>query len=130
MTPKQILVIDDEPRIQEAIRITLEMMMGWEITTARSGTEGITLALSQPPDAILLDLMMPELDGRATFAQLQSDPQTQALPVILLTAKLHPDERQHFLQLGFRAVIAKPFEPLTLAHQIAQALDWPLDPSI
>ncbi len=127
MSPKQILVIDDEPRIQEAIRITLEMMMGWQVFSARSGTEGIGLARHHAPDVILLDLMMPDLDGRDTFAQLQADPQTQALPVILLTAKLHPDERQHFLQLGFKAVISKPFEPITLAQHIANALDWPLE---
>ncbi len=101
--------------------------MGWKVTTARSGAEGIALAATQSPDAIVLDLMMSDLDGRATFAQLQADPRTQDLPVILLTAKFHPDERQPFLQLGFKAVISKPFEPLTLAHQIAQALDWPTE---
>lgn len=127
MSAKQILVIDDEPRIQEAIRITLEMMMGWEVLSACSGTEGIAMALHHGPDVILLDLMMPDLDGRDTFTQLQQDPHTQHLPVILLTAKLHPDERQHFLHLGFKAVIPKPFEPLTLAQHIAHALDWPLE---
>lgn len=124
MTAKRILVIDDEPRIQEVIQTCLEILNGWQVLTASSGSEGLLQAQTQQPDAILLDVSMPEMDGLATFQKLQENPTTQSIPVVLLTAKVQPAERDGFAQLGVAGFIAKPFDPLTLASQIASVLHW------
>jgi len=80
-------------------------------------------------DAILLDVMMPGLDGPTTVGRLQADPQTRDIPVILLTAKVQPADRERFEALGVAAVLAKPFDPMTLPGQISDALGWSGDPS-
>jgi CheY-like chemotaxis protein len=121
---KRILVIDNEPYIQEVTQICLETVAGWEVLTASSGQEGIDIAEIEQPDAILLDVMMPHMDGLTTFQNLQTNQATQSIPVLLLTAKIQTSDRHHYAKLGIKATIAKPFEPLELAHQIATALDW------
>ncbi len=121
---KSILLVDDEYRVQEAIRITLETMADWSVILANSGSEGIEVAEKQQPDAILLDLMMPDLDGLQTFERLQANPKTKDLPVILMTARFEPDEQQQVIDKGIRAVITKPFDPITLADRISMALGW------
>ena len=126
MTAKQILVIDDEQRIQEVIQTCLEILNGWQVLTASSGSEGLLKAQTQQPDAILLDVSMPEMDGLTTFQKLQENPTTESIPVVLLTAKVQPAERDEFAQLGVAGFIAKPFDPLTLASQIASVLSWDL----
>lgn len=126
MTAKRILVIDDDPLIREVTQISLETVAGWEVITAGSGQEGLTKAETVQPDAILLDVMMPDMDGIATFQKLQSSPTTQSFPVILLTAKVLPSEQSSYEEMGFKAVIVKPFEPVCLATEIAQVLDWHL----
>ncbi|NEP09572.1 MAG: response regulator [Symploca sp. SIO2C1] len=125
MTTKKILIIDDEYRIREVIKMSLEMMAGWKVLTASSGSEGLAIAQSQQPDAILLDMMMPDLDGTQTLARLQADTTTQQIPVLLLTAKAQPIEQKQ-LSEGVRAVMQKPFDPLQLANLIAEALSWAL----
>ena len=127
MTAKRILVIDNEHYIQEVAQICLETTVGWEVLTASSGREGLLKAQSEQPDAILLDVMMPDMDGVATFEKLQDNPATQHIPVILLTAKIQASDRRRYAELGIKATIAKPFNPLELASQVAQALDWSLD---
>jgi CheY-like chemotaxis protein len=122
--PKQILIIDDEPYIREIIQVSLETVAGWQVLTASSGYEGIATAEVEPIDAILLDLMMPHMDGIATFQKLQENPKTRHLPVILLTAKLQMDDRLRYTQLGIKAALSKPFQPLELAREIAQVLGW------
>lgn len=124
MTIKRILLIDDEDDIREVAQISLEILRGWEVITASSGVEGIAKAKSEQPDAILLDVMMPELDGFATFQHLKLDQETQQIPVILLTAKVQSSDQRRFAQLGVNGVIMKPFEPLTLAEQVANILSW------
>ena len=126
MNSKRILIVDDEPSIREIAQISLETMAGWQVTIAGSGLEGIATALREQPDAILLDVMMPDLDGLATFGQLQANPATRSIPVILLTAKVQIADRQNYTELGIRSTISKPFSPLELAQQIAQALGWKL----
>lgn len=84
----------------------------------------MALALTQAPDAILLDVMMPDMDGPSLFEKLQANIATQHIPVILLTARVQPAEQRRFVQLGVKAVIAKPFDPMTLATQLAKALNW------
>lgn len=121
---KRILVIDNEEYIQEITKICLETVAGWNVITAGSGREGILQAEKERPDAILLDVMMPDMDGLATFQNLQANPITQPIPVLLLTAKTQTSDRRRYAELGIKDTIAKPFEPLELAGQIAAALGW------
>ncbi|MCT7984105.1 response regulator [Laspinema sp. A4] len=124
MSFKRILVIDDEDDIREVAQLSLEMVGGWEVLTASSGNEGLLVAEAKQPDAILLDVMMPDMDGPATFKKLQANPSTQQIPVILLTAKVLYADQRRFSELGVNSVIAKPFEPMNLAAQVASALGW------
>ncbi|XZN92382.1 MAG: response regulator [Microcoleus sp.] len=121
---KRILIIDDAEDIREVAQVSLEVVGGWEVLTASSGIEGVAKAVAQQPDAILLDVMMPDQDGPTTFLQLQANSATQHIPVILLTAKALAGDRRMFADLGVVSVIAKPFEPMSLASQVAQVLGW------
>ncbi len=124
---KRVLIIDNESYILEVAKICLETITDWEVITASSGREGIVKAEAEQPDAILLDMMMPEMDGLTTFAQLHANSATRLIPVILLTATAQTaDQGHHYTKLGIKATIAKPFEPLELAHQIAVTLNWSL----
>jgi CheY-like chemotaxis protein len=124
--PKRILIIDNEQYIQEIAQICLETVAGWQVITAGSGQAGLSQAEAHVPDAILLDVMMPDMDGLATFQALQANPKTRQIPVILLTAKLQVADRNRYAELGLQAAIAKPFNPLELAEQVANALGWDL----
>jgi len=126
MPPEErcILIIDDEDDIREVASLSLEMTRGWTVTTAASGAAGVALAATGRPDAILLDVMMPDLDGPGTLLLLQAGLETRAIPVIFLTAKVKEADRRRYLDLGVRAIIAKPFDPLTLGAQIHEALSW------
>ncbi|HBE21817.1 MAG TPA: two-component system response regulator [Cyanobacteria bacterium UBA11149] len=120
---KKILLIDDEYRIREVTKMILELMGGWTVLTASSGYEGIAVAQSEHPDAILLDMMMPDFDGTQTLAKLQADITTKSIPILLLTAKALPIEVNQ-LSNGVKGMIEKPFEPLQLANLIARSLGW------
>ncbi|MCP2727054.1 response regulator [Limnofasciculus baicalensis] len=120
---KTILIIDDEYRIREVTKMILEMIAGWTVLTANSGYEGIAIAQSDHPDAIILDMMMPDLDGTQTLARLQGDTATQSIPVLLITAKAMSLEAKQ-LSNGVKAIIEKPFDPLQLPNTIANALGW------
>ena len=122
MTAKRILVIDDEADILRLIQTCLEIMRGWQVLTADSGSEGLRLAEAHRPDAILLDVMMPDMDGVTTFQNLQANPATKCIPVIFLTAKGRYTERNMFAELGIKGVLNKPFNPLKIADQIATTL--------
>lgn len=121
---KRVLVIDNEFYIQEITKICLETVTNWQVITASSGREGIAKAETEQPDAILLDVMMPDMDGLTTFANLRANALTHDIPVILLSAKTQTADRRRYSEMGIKATIAKPFEPLDLAHQIATALNW------
>jgi CheY-like chemotaxis protein len=123
---KRILVVDNEPSIQEVAQISLETVAGWQVIVAGSGVEGLVVAEREQPDAILLDVMMPDMDGLDTFSQLQANPATRSIPVIFLTAKVQIADRQNYTELGIRSTISKPFSPLELARQIATTLGWKL----
>ncbi|OUL36086.1 response regulator [Nostoc sp. 106C] len=127
MTTKRILVVDNEEYIQEVAKICLETVAAWEVMTVSSGKEGIIKAEAWQPDAILLDVMMPDMDGIATFEKLQANAATKDIPVILLTAKIQAADRRRYAQMGMASAIAKPFNPLELATQIATALDWAVE---
>ncbi|NUU30626.1 response regulator [Arthrobacter sp. C9C5] len=122
--PRRILLIDDDQGIREVARTVLEMVGGYDVETAASGLEGLGKARTSPPDAILLDVMMPGLDGPETFALLQEHPETCNVPVILLTAKTQPADRSRFASLGVAGMLAKPFDPMALSDQIAGTLGW------
>jgi CheY-like chemotaxis protein len=122
MPPKQILVIDDENDIQEVTRLSLQLTENWTVVSANGGAAGALLALSSEADAILLDVMMPDMDGPSTLRLLQQ--QGVTIPVIFLTAKVQPADRQKFMQLGVKGIISKPFDPVTLGKQIRELLAW------
>ncbi len=126
MTSKRILVIDDEDDIREVAQLCLETVGGWEVMTAACGSEGLVQAETQQPDAILLDVMMPDMDGPTTFHKLKVNPATEDIPVVFLTAKVQAAEQRKFAELGVKAVLTKPFDPLTLATEVAKVLGWSL----
>jgi CheY-like chemotaxis protein len=121
---KRVLLIDDEDDIREVAGMSLETVAGWTTMAARSGREGVKIAAEQQPDAILLDVMMPDMDGPSTFRNLQESLATKSIPVIFLTAKAQTREQRGFRELGAHGVISKPFDPLTLADQISELLGW------
>lgn len=121
---KSILIVDDEEDVRAIAKLGLEMGAGWKVLTANSGQEGLSMATNHQPDVILLDMMMPDMDGRATLEQLKANPKTQEIPVILLTAKLQHSQQDHLTELNVAAIFAKPFRPLKLAQQVSEALGW------
>lgn len=122
--PKHILLIDDEDDIREVTAVSLETVAGWQVSSAGSGRAGIELARKARPDAILLDVMMPEQDGPATLRLLRNDELTAGIPVIFLTAKVQSIERERLQAIGAAGTLAKPFNPLTLANQVSEILGW------
>ncbi|MEC4893890.1 MAG: response regulator [Oscillatoria sp. PMC 1051.18] len=124
MATKRVLIIDDETDIREVAQLGLEISHEWEILTAASGQEGLKIATEQQPDAILLDVMMPDIDGPTTWQKLQANSTTKDIPVILLTAKVQAVEQRRYAQLGVKSVLTKPFDPVTIGEAIAQILGW------
>jgi len=124
MTVPQILVVDDEELLRELVQACLEDLAGWETMTAASGEECLQIAQTKQFDAILLDMSMPGMDGYEVYERLQSNPVTRSIPVILLTAKVLPSDRDRFEKMGVAGVIAKPIEPTTLTEAIAEILGW------
>ena len=122
MSPKRILLVDDEDNIREVAAISMQAVGGWQVVSASSGTEAIATALAEQPDAILLDVMMPDIDGPTTFKRLQDDPRTRDIPVILLTAKTQAADLTRFEQLGVAGVLSKPFDPMSLPAQVGALL--------
>ncbi len=121
---RRILIIDDEDDIREVAALSLETVAGWSVVTANSGTDGIFKAMAEQPDAILMDVMMPAMDGPTTFRKMQQPPGVSHIPVLLLTAKVQGADQRRFAGLGVSGVLFKPFDPLTLAEQMCSALGW------
>ncbi|MEJ6487386.1 response regulator [Nostoc punctiforme UO1] len=119
---RNILIVDDEEDVRAIAKLGLEMAAGWNVLTASSGQEALKVAATHKPDVILLDMMMPDMDGRATLQQLKANPATKKIPVILLTAKLQQSDRESFTDMDVAAIFAKPFRPLKLAEQINEVL--------
>jgi CheY-like chemotaxis protein len=101
------------------------MVAGWDVLTAGGGHEALAQAAEHRPDAVLLDLMMPDMDGLTTFRHLRESPATRDIPVILVTAKAQVGDRQAWDDLPVAGVISKPFDPMTLAADVAALLGWP-----
>jgi CheY-like chemotaxis protein len=121
---RKILVIDDSVLIREAAKIALGTIGGWQITTAASGEEGIERALTEHPDAILLDVVMEGIDGLAVAERLQRIPGTGSLPIVLLTAHDRLDDSERFQRLQVAGVIAKPFDISGLSREVGTLLGW------
>lgn len=122
MSRLHILVVDDENDIREVATLSLQMVGDCRVSTAGGGAEGIAIARADRPDVILLDVMMPDVDGPATLRRLQADPQTRDIPVIFLTAKAQSADHRAFATLGVAGTITKPFDPVTLTDQITAIL--------
>ncbi|MDJ0570614.1 MAG: response regulator [Pleurocapsa sp. MO_192.B19] len=119
---KSILIIDDEEDVKEIAQMGLEMAANWNVITASSGKEGLSLAQSNQPEVILLDLMMPDWDGKETLKQLKANQNTANIPVILMTAKTQSAIAPELTELDLAGIITKPFRPLQLPEQINQIL--------
>ena len=120
-TLKHILVIDDDDDIREVSQMSLETVGGYTITSLNNGKD----AISQAPnikelDAILLDVMMPEMDGPTTLKKLREHSSLDAVPIILMTARVQPLEVKKYLKMGAAGVISKPFDPMNLSNQVLE----------
>ncbi|HMR04174.1 MAG TPA: response regulator [Polyangiaceae bacterium] len=120
----KILLIDDEDDIRTIAEMSLGTVGGFEVVLAENGRRGVALALSEKPDAILLDVMMPGMDGPTTLANIRSKSEARGIPIIFMTAKIQAKEREAYLALGAAGVIPKPFDPMTLATDIKAILGW------
>jgi CheY-like chemotaxis protein len=117
----RVLVIDDEPDVRWVLRLSLEHA-GHEVIVAEDGLRGVALAQRQRPDAIVLDLMMPVMDGYGVLAALGRDVRTSRLPVLVLTAKGLPEEEERVTQAGARGLMPKPFEPTDLTATVEEMI--------
>jgi CheY-like chemotaxis protein len=115
---REILYVDDEPDIREIVQMALGLMPALSVSTADSGIRALQSMQESKPDLVLLDVMMPNMDGPTTLQQMRSQPELQAIPVIFMTAKAMPQEVARFRALGAAAVIAKPFDPMLLAEHV------------
>jgi len=115
---KRVLYVEDEPNIRTVGRFALEEVGGMTVETAASGQEALEKARLFAPDVVLLDVMMPGMDGVETFRALRSLESTACVPIIFMTAKVQPQEVASYKNLGALAVIAKPFDPLTLPDEV------------
>ena len=122
---RNVLVIDDSALIREAAKIALGAIGGWRIVTAACGEEGIERACSERFDAILLDMVMPGLDGIAVAERLHGIPATGSLPIVLLTAHERLEDSERFRRAPVVGVIAKPFDISELSRRVAELLGWP-----
>lgn len=115
---KKILYVEDEADIRLIVQIALEDMGGFTLKSCSNGYEAIAGVDAFKPDLILLDVMMPGLDGRATLQELRKIPSAKKIPVIFMTARIQEKEIAQYKELGIMEVISKPFEPLTLADTL------------
>lgn len=114
----RILVVDDEDDIREVATLSLQSVGGWDVRQARSGADALAAVSEERFDAILLDVMMPELDGPSTFAALRATGVIDDVPVIFLTAKVQPADTRMLEATGAAGIIAKPFDPMQLSDQV------------
>lgn len=124
MADRTILLVEDEADILEVARTTLELTTDWVVHTATSGARGLERAAELQPDVIILDVMMPDMDGPETLSRLRQQESTREIPVIFMTAKTNSLDRGRFEAAGVKGVIPKPFDPMILGDQIAEILDW------
>jgi CheY-like chemotaxis protein len=122
MNPIRILHVDDEPDIRDIVDMSLSLNPDFQVRACESGADAITTAAEWSPELILLDVMMPKMDGPTTLAHLRNNPQTSTIPVVFMTARAQTREIEQFIALGAHGVISKPFDPMTLAHEVGNHL--------
>ena len=123
---EKVLMVDDEPHVRRVAELCLARVGHWNVILATSGAEALALAEREQPDLILLDVMMPGMDGPTTLSALQAHAALASIPVIFMTAKVQEHEIQRYLALGAAGVICKPFDPLELPGQIRRILSGEL----
>lgn len=116
------MIVDDDEDIRVVIELAARRFGGWEVASFASGKEALAGVRHERPDVILLDVLMPVLDGPTTLAQLREDPDTASIPVIFLTARVQQHEVERYRELGALGVIAKPFDVTTLPDEIRSLL--------
>ncbi|RAZ92921.1 hypothetical protein DPM33_03445 [Mesorhizobium hawassense] len=120
--PARILYVDDEDDIREIAQMSLELDPGFEVRSSASGIEALTAAAAWQPNLILLDVMMPDMDGPETLKRLGEAPATASIPVVFITARTQTHEVERYLAMGAVGVIAKPFDPMALASEVRKLL--------
>lgn len=115
-------MIDDEEDVRFIAQVSLGRVGGMTVIEARNGAEGVSRARSEMPDVILLDMMMPGMDGVATLRELRGDPQTTRIPIVFLTAKSGATDAERLLEMGASGIILKPFNAMTLASELTALL--------
>ena len=123
MQIRKVLLAEDEEDIRKVAQMSLQFRSGWKVALASNGEECLAKAADDPPDLILLDCMMPKLDGYETCRRLKQDPSLRHIPVIFLTAKAQETEVKKGLSLGAVGYLIKPFNPMSLASEISQILE-------
>ena len=119
---RHVLLIDDEPDIRAVAEVSLSHIGGWRVSQAGSGEEGLALAHQEPPDVVLLDVMMSGVDGPETLRRLLMDDELANIPVLFLTAESTREDIARLMQLGAAGVLVKPFDPLELPARVRAAL--------
>jgi CheY-like chemotaxis protein len=127
MSTVRVLHVDDEPDIREVVEISLNLDPDIAVQSCSSGGDAVAAAANWAPDIILLDVMMPGMDGPTTLARLRESSRTNEIPVIFMTARAQPRELEKFRALGAEGVISKPFDPLTLAASVRRHMQEPAD---
>jgi two-component system OmpR family response regulator len=120
---RKVLVVEDNHDIRTIVKAALEMVGGLEVRACESGTEALDAIAEFDPQLMLLDVMMPDLDGPSVLDRLRERPETAALPIVFLTAKAAPSEVERLRALGALDVLTKPFDPLTLHEQVKAIWD-------
>ena len=121
---RRVLVVDDDELILEVATMSLEMVGGWSVTTAADGQEALDRARAEQPDAIVMDVMMPRMDGPTAAIALRQDPATAGIPIVLLTASVLAAERAALAELPVVGVLSKPFDPMLLPAELSAVLGW------
>ncbi len=123
MNRRNLLLVDDESDIRRVAHLSLQHIGGWHVHEAASGAEALSVVEELRPDVVLLDVMMPEMDGPATLARLRELPRMNGVPIVFLTAKALSSDHERLRTLGASGVLTKPFDPLLLPGMVDAILE-------
>jgi two-component system alkaline phosphatase synthesis response regulator PhoP/two-component system response regulator VicR len=126
--PQKVLVVDDEPHVVRLVEINLTQL-GFEVRSAADGEEALARVAEEKPDLVILDVMMPRLDGFETLSRLRADPATAEIPVIMLTARAQDEDTFEGYGRGARWYLTKPFAPDELRATVRRVLEMQEDPA-
>lgn len=118
----KVLIVDDDANIRLLIKMSLDALTKWQVLVAESGQQAIEIVGKDKPDLILLDRMMPEMDGIQTLLELRKTAEGANVPVIFLTAKVQQQEMEEYSQSGVKGIITKPFDPMTLHKKVQELM--------